>query len=469
MAQRRTLHDQYLERYNLSKVQHGNTVELNAYRNLIEGGLEPNKDTVWVFVGVGPGEWPTKEHPAVCVETFRDDCISLLDRFVRDVEDTIEVKKGRAFGENARVELIPACFMKGDNPDGNGTFYYDLMATGHDGKKTVGDFFDSVGPGQWTGKRSFWIWISLVKNSDWFTLRLKTEYQLANEAVRAQVGEWIASSLMPRSGLEHIISRDIQMVRYHVGPSLQKKGLVTKGLKIWFEVDSKPGHTSRQYTRSTQMDRFLALLDLFRDGDMKGTRRPTMRIVFEIEVSGEPAQPNPTNPAIGYAHRRTGTVAFDEFIPQRKALYKPISIDLHKPHSATDCNPGKGHLPMIYMCVTRSPDDVCMLVPARQINGAWTGSYVEGQPAPLTTSPITPIELRTADDDPIEENVLEVLDEETEPPDVPNLTFLPWKPRNFFSEKSDYPVHLAVRLVNLLPPSWNTQHLQLPPDIMLTV
>ncbi|KAF2213278.1 hypothetical protein CERZMDRAFT_96939 [Cercospora zeae-maydis SCOH1-5] len=467
MAQRQTLHDTYLQRYNLKKIRHGTLLELIDYRDEIEGGLEPNPEAIWAFVGVGPGEWPTNDNPAVCVETLRDDCLSILDRFVRDAEDMVSVKQADVFEDDARVELIPTCYMIDDDPGGNGTFYYDLMATGHGGKRTIGAFFENLQPGTFKGKRSFWLWLSVMKNSDWFMLRFKTEYQLANEAVRAQVGDWTVSSLMPRSALGWIISRDIKLLKHHIEPLLQKKGLVIQELKPWLEVDAKTGHTIRQYTRLGQTDRFLALLDLFRKGDMEGTSRPTLRIVFEIEVSGGPEKPS--IPVIEYDYRRTGTVAFDQFIPQRKALYKPISIDLHKPHSAPICDPGKGHMPMIYMCVKRSPDDVCMLVPAREINGTWTGSYTQGQPAPLTSSPITPIELRTADDKPIEENVLEVLDEEETPPIVPNLTFLPWKPPSFFPEQSNYPVHLAVRLVNLLPTSWNTQHLQLPPDITLTV
>ncbi|GIZ36733.1 hypothetical protein CKM354_000020000 [Cercospora kikuchii] len=243
-----------------------------------------------------------------------------------------------------------------------------------------------------------------------------------------------------------------------------------KEIRTWVEVASKTGQLSRQYSRLGQGGRFFTVTDLFLEEDHKSCKRPTLHVVFELELSKDEKPTRIFSLDDPRQYERTGTVDPSQFSPQRQILYAPISLDINRSHSAIDRKAEEGHSSMIFTCVKAAPSGMAILVPARCVNGIWTGHYSRGQITPDPDSLKTSNELRTAGDIVIKEILQETLDEQTQPlPGLPSLSLLSWNPPNFFPDQSHYPIYLAVRLVNLLPSSWGIENLALPPDISLTV
>ncbi|PPJ50066.1 hypothetical protein CBER1_05079 [Cercospora berteroae] len=471
MAVANTLHNRYPgKRYSVAKYNTGKTTEFEGYRGFLEASSQKD-DLLCVFAGVDPDEWPTEEPPALFITTDRNEPISVLDAFVRDAEAMIEARQTTDFETGARVELIPTCTIKNGSLKGRAALYYDIMATKEHPPRRLQDFFELLQPGHHTGKRSFWIWMTVRKDFDhWTTLAIKTDYQLATEMTRAQIGSWIVSYGSAYIGLRHIVTQDLELLRRHAEPSLLRVGLHVKEIRTWVEVASKTGQLSRQYSRLGQGGRFFTVTDWFLEEDHKSCKRPTLHVVFELELCKDPKPARILSLDDPRGYQRTGTVGLDQFSPQRQMLYTPISLHINISHRAINRKPERGHFPMIFTCVKCSPFGMAILVPTRNINGIWTGYYTRGQLTPNPDSLKISNELRTAGDIVIMESLRETLDKPIEPvPGLPSLSLLSWNPTNFFPNQSYYPVHLAVRLVNLLPSSWNLEYLALPPDITLTV
>lgn len=314
------------------------------------------------------------------------------------------------------------------------------------------------------------------------------DYQLAGATTRKHGATWKVSPHDTMSDLWLAAQKTTDYLLPTLNALLEASKEVPGCLKrahCWIETDQdNDSHNPllNHYVRLDQQGhyRFQTIGDLFRPEELLAPNKPILHIIIECEAEKGAEDPHAAlhigflSSNVTERYQRTGTVALDQFQPAVQKLFKPIELIVGvQPESTKQPinNTLDKHSEMVYTSVQDKFRATHILVPARRVNNMWLGSIRDS--TLQMGSGIAGSEGRSALDDSDDGVVRELFDlEKVDTPIEPDLTFklyTPPPPKPLVNDEPRYPIFLAIRFVNMLPPSWNTQKVRFPPDVVLTV
>ena len=311
-------------------------------------------------------------------------------------------------------------------------------------------------------------------------VQISVEYQLAGASTRKHGATWNVSPHDTISDLWLAAQKTTDYLLPTLNALLDASKEVPSRLKsahCWLETDQDNDSRNpllNHYVRLDQQGhyRFQTIGDLFRPEELLAPNKPILHIIIACEAEAGVEDTHATlrigflSSDVSERYQRTGTVALDQFQSAVQKLFKPIELVIGEPESTTKpIDTLYKHADMVYTSVQDKFRGAHILVPARRVNNMWLGSIRDS--TLQMGSGIAGSEQRSALED-SDGVVREIFDlEKIATPIEPDLTFKLYTPPSINEPR--YPIFLAIRFVNMLPPSWNTQKIRFPPDVVMTV